>query len=69
MHTAVQVGKPTFHSRLILLPRDFIHPGRSLPLQRVEAVPQQIDSQMVKQGREPFLLPCLCCFTHTVQSL
>src|SRR4051794_17986867 len=69
MHTTVQVSKPTFHARLILPPRDFVNPGRSLPLQRVEAVPKQIDSQMVKQGCEPFLFPRLCCFTHTAQSL
>jgi len=24
---------------------------------------------MVEQGSEPFLLPFLCCFSHTVQSL
>ena len=24
---------------------------------------------MVEQGREPFLLPFLCCFSHTIQSL
>src|SRR5262249_19210246 len=24
---------------------------------------------MVEQGREPFLLPFLCCFSHTIQSV
>ena len=44
-------------------------PGAALRLKRVEAVTEQINTQMVEQGSKPFLLSFLCCFSHTVQSL
>jgi site-specific DNA recombinase len=69
MHAAVQISQQTFQPRLILLPCHSVHSRRGVPLQCVKAVPQQIDRHMVKQGREPFLLSCLCCLTHTAQSL
>jgi hypothetical protein len=65
MDPVVQIGEPTFQSGFILFPRDAIHPGCRLPLQRVKAVPQQSDRHMVEQSSKPFLLPFLCCLTHT----
>jgi hypothetical protein len=69
MYPVVQIGKPTLQSGFILFPSDAIHPGGSLPLQRVKAVPQQIYRHMVEQSSKPFLLPFLCCLTHTAPSL
>ena len=63
------VGEPTLQTGFILFPRDTIHPGCSLPLQRVKAVPQQIDRHVVEQSSKPLLLPFLCCLTHTAPSL
>src|SRR5712691_3854684 len=69
VNPAVQIGKPTLQPDFVLFPPHAIHPGRSLSLQRVEAVPEQIHAQMVEQSREPFLSPFPCCLTHTTQSL
>src|ERR1700685_2098450 len=41
MYPVVQIGEPTFQSGFIPFPRDTVHPGCSLPLQRVTALPQQ----------------------------
>src|SRR5580658_1692712 len=67
MNTAVQISDATFQSVLILLPRHTVHSRRSLPLQRVKAVPEQVNAQVVEQSSEPFLFPCLCYFSHTAQ--
>src|SRR5215472_7138115 len=67
VNPAVQIGKPTFQPGLILFPRDAIHPGSGLTLQRVKAIPEQADRQMVKQCGELHLLPFPCCLAHTRQ--
>ena len=69
VHPVVQIGQPTLQPGLILLPRHAIHSRRSFPLQRVKAVPQQIDRQMVEQGGKAFLLPFLRCLSHTAQTM
>src|ERR1039457_759835 len=57
MYPVVQIGEPILQTDFILFPRDPIHSWRSLPLQGVKAVPQQIDRHVVKQSGKPFLLP------------
>src|SRR5713101_4920234 len=69
VNPAVQIGKPTLQPGLILFPSHAIHPGRSLPLQRVKAVPEQIHAQMVEQSRESVPSPFPSRLTHTAQSL
>src|SRR6202171_1755960 len=69
MHPAVQIDEPILQPGFILLPPHAVHSGRSSALKRREAVPEQIEAQMVEQSGEPFLLPFPCCFSHTVQSL
>src|SRR5260370_3724087 len=69
MNPAVQIDKPILQPGFILLPRHAVYSGRSFTLERVEAVPEQSNTQMVEQSGEPFLLLFLCCFSHTVQSL
>jgi len=69
VNPAVQIGKPTLQPGLILFPSHAIHPGRSLPLQRVKAVPEQIHAQMVEQSRETVPSPFPSRLTHTAQSL
>src|SRR5262249_49994318 len=65
VHPIVKIGEPTLHAGFILLPRHSIYSGRGLPLQSVKAVPEQIQSHMVEQSGEPFLLPYRCCLSHT----
>src|SRR5580704_3910374 len=69
VNPAVQIGKPTLQPGLILFPSHAIHPGRSLPLQRVKAVPEQIHAQMVEQSSESVPSPFPSRLTHTAQSL
>src|SRR5215470_10970179 len=64
VNPAVQIGQPTFQPGLILLPSDAVHSWRGLTLQRVKAIPEQSDGQMVKQSGEPHLLPFPCCRAH-----
>src|SRR5260370_25830684 len=56
-------------SGLILLPCHAIYSRSSLSLQSVKTIPQQTNTQMVKQSGEPFLSPFLCCLPHAAQSL
>jgi hypothetical protein len=69
MYPVVQIGEPTLQPGFILFPRDTVHPGCSVPLQCVKAVPQQIDRPVVEQSSKPFLFPFPCCLTHTAPSL
>jgi hypothetical protein len=65
VHPAMKIGEPTLQPGFILLPRHTIYSGRGLPLQCVKAVPEQIQSHMMEQSGEPFLLPYRCCLSHT----
>jgi len=69
VNPAVQIDKPTVQPSLILLPSDPVHSWRGLTLQRVKAIPEQCDCQMVKQGGELHLLPFPCCPAYTRQPL
>lgn len=46
--SAMQVCKPVVQAGLILLPGHAIHPGSRMPLQRIEAAPEQVDREMVE---------------------
>jgi hypothetical protein len=48
VHSAVEVGEPLLHAGRIHLPGDAINSGSRLSLQPIEAVPQQIDREMVE---------------------
>ena len=61
--------QPIFQPVLILSARHAIYSRSRLPLQRVKALPEQTDAQVVEQSGEPFLLPFPCCFPHISQSL
>ena len=52
---------------LVLLPRHTVHARSCLPLESIEAVPEQINRDMVKQGGEPRTLVLACRFAHTLQ--
>src|SRR6516164_11418943 len=69
MHSAMQVDESILRAGFILLPCNPVHSRCSFPLQRVKALPQQIDGQMVEQGGELHLLMFPCCFPHACQSL
>src|SRR6266436_9654042 len=65
----MQISKSILKPGFILLPRYAVYSGRSLTLQRVEAVAEQFNVEMVEQSGEPLLLSFLCCLPHTVQPL
>src|SRR5215831_7868825 len=69
MDSVVQVDNLGLQSGLVFLPAHPIHSWSSLPLQSVKAVAEQINSEMVEQSGESFLLPLSCCLPHTAQSL
>src|SRR5438552_7255843 len=69
MHPTVPIGESIFQSGFILLPLHAIDSRRRLTLERVKAVTEESDVQMVEQSGEPFLLPFPRCLPHTVQSL
>src|SRR5215475_8553525 len=69
MDSVVKVDNPGLQPGLVLLPGHPIHSWSSLSLQSVEAVAKQINSEMVEQSGESFLLPLSCCLPHTAQSL
>src|SRR3989441_4791128 len=65
----MQISKSILKPGFILLPRYAVYSGRSLTLQRVEAVAEQFNVEMVEQSGEPLLPSFLCCLPHTVQPL
>jgi hypothetical protein len=67
MDSAVQICQLLIQARLVLLPRHAIDSWCSSSLQGVEAVPQQIDGDVVEQRGEPRPLIFACCLTHTKQ--
>src|SRR3954468_2820142 len=67
MDPAVKVRQLLIQVRLVLLPPHAIDSGRSLSLQGVVAIPQQIDCDVVEQRGEPRPLVFTCCLTHTEQ--
>src|SRR5207249_10967145 len=67
MDAAMQVRQFLLQVRAVLLPGHAVDSGRRLALQRVVAVPQQLDRNVVEQRREPRPLIPPCCFTHTAQ--
>jgi len=68
MDSAMQVRQLLIQARLVLFPRRAIYSGRRVPLQSVEAVPQQVDGDVVEQRGEPRPLIFACCLTHTEQA-
>src|SRR5215472_11858810 len=69
MDPGMKIDQPILDSVLVLVPSDPVHSGCGSSLQRVEAFPQQINSQMVEQAGELHLLVFLCCFPHARQPL
>src|SRR5215467_5298556 len=47
MNPTMEIDESILQAGLILLPRHSVYSRRSFPLQRVKALPQQIDVQMV----------------------
>ena len=67
MDSAVQICQLLIQVRLVLLPRHAIDSWCSSSLQGVEALPQQMDGDVVEQRGEPRPLIFACCLTHTKQ--
>src|SRR5215471_12187077 len=69
MDPSVQILEPELEIRLVVLPRDAIHPGGGFALQRVERRLQGIDIDVVEKRGEPLLLTLPCCLSYAVQRL
>src|SRR5450755_2270436 len=69
MDPVMQIHQSPLHALLVLLPRLPVHSWRSLPLQRVVAVPEQADGHMVQQRGELLLPIPAGCFPHTFEPL
>ncbi len=69
VYPAMEIFQPIFQTVFVLLPPHTVHSRRGVPLQRVIALPEHLDAQMVEQSREPFLLLFLRCFAYAVQPL
>src|SRR5262249_21366719 len=67
--SAVEVRKPIVPAELIRLPGHAILPGGGVPLQQIEAVPEQVDREMVESGGGLLLLVLPCGLAHASQSL
>src|ERR1039457_5090052 len=67
MDSPMQVGYPRLQFFSIFLPRHAIHSRRRLPLQAVVAAAQQINTDVVQQGCEPYFLVLPGCLSHPVQ--
>src|SRR5262245_6513818 len=64
----MQVRQAIVEAVLVLLPGHAVHPRGCVPLEGKEAVPEQIDRDMVEQGGEPRTLIPACRFAHTLHS-
>src|SRR6516165_4103055 len=63
----MQVHQAIVEAGLVLRPGHAVHARSRLPLEGIEAVSEQIDRDMVKQGGEPRTLVPACRFAHTLQ--
>src|SRR5438477_2319558 len=69
MDPGVQIREPRLEICLVVLPDQPVHPGGGVALERVERHPQQIDTDVVEERREPFLLPFLGSLPYALQRL
>jgi hypothetical protein len=65
----MQILDPEFEIGLVILPRHTIHAGSGLALERVERRPERIDTDMVEERGELFLLPLPCGLPYAAQRL
>src|ERR1019366_9432901 len=60
---------PEFEIRLVVVPRHTVHAGGGFTLKRVERRPERIDTDMVQERGELFLLPLPCGLPYAAQRL
>src|SRR5712692_5450487 len=63
----MQRANPFFEMGLVILPRHAINPWSRFPVQRPKALLESSSSDMMQQGREPYLLTSFGRFTHPRQ--
>jgi hypothetical protein len=66
MNPAMEIGGTPLHALFILAPPDLVHSRRSLFLQQLEAVQQQLFVDVMQKRREPYSLVSLCGCPHTM---
>src|SRR5258708_10430704 len=65
----MQILDPEFEVRIVVVPRHTIHAGGGFTLKRVERRPERIDTDMVEERGELFLLPLPCGLPYAAQRL
>lgn len=69
MDPLMQVLDFAIEVRLVVLPRQPVRSGGSIPLEGIECRPQCRDVDVVEECGEPFLLPFLRSFPYAAQPL
>jgi hypothetical protein len=69
MDPVMQIIELTLEIGLVVPPRHAVHPGRSIPLEREESQPEQIDVDVVQERGELLLLAAPCGLPYAVQRL
>src|SRR5271170_992900 len=65
----MQIPDPEFEVSLVVVPRHTIHAGGGFTLKCVERRPERIDTDMVQERGELFLLPLPCGLPYAAQRL
>src|ERR1700720_1571652 len=65
----MQILDPEFEIHLVVVPRHTIHAGGGFTLKRVKRRPERIDTDMVEERGELFLLPLPCGLPYAAQRL
>jgi hypothetical protein len=63
----LQVFELALKLRLVVLPGQSIHARRSLLLELIEGLPEQVGADVAQERGEPFLLPLPCGLPYALQ--
>ena len=63
----MQVPESVLEVCLVVLPRQSVYTGRSVPLQLEERQPEEINTDVMEERGEPFLLPLPCGLSYAPQ--
>ena len=69
MDPVVQIREVLVKICLVIPPRQPVHAWRGITLEREERFPEQIDTEVVEERGEPFLLPVPCGCPYAIQRL
>jgi hypothetical protein len=65
----MQIDELSLEVSFVVLPSQPVYPGSGIAFEREERQPKKIDTDVVKERGEPFLLPLPCNLSYAVQRL